>query len=913
MADHDWNRLETLFHSALEQPAGQRREWLGENCPDDPGLVERVVALLEHAEGEAPELLHILSRGAREVSQSSERIEHRLGPYRIIERLGQGGMGTVYRAERDDQAYRQQVAIKVIRGYPGDEALARLRSERQILADLQHPFIARLLDGGTTDDGQPFLVMEYIEGRPLLEWCRTTGATRAKRIRLMLRICEAVHFAHRHLIIHRDLKPGNILVTRAGTPRVLDFGIARNLSEPERNTIRPLTFYSPGYASPEQFDGQAVTTATDIYSLGRLLLALLVPEAEPDANGRVPERWWRGLPRDLAAIIGRATQSEPDARYASVEALRVDLSRYLDDLPVEAADRGPGYRIERFLRRHRAAVAAGALALAVTAALGWRWTVEFDRARAAESRALVEARHAERVLAFLLDAISAAKPGHSADGPVSVLDVVDQARAGLLTGQELESEARSRMLVALAEVYQRLESWAVAEQLLDQAVAEGDRATRVRASSLLGYGLTIQQRYDAADTALRRGERLAEVNASLPTGVVRELRNHRALWWLDNNRPEEARDEFAVLAEAWLSAGEREPAARVLHNLGLAESRLGRPERAAEQFRRSLEIKETTTGEHHPAFANTLQALARARVSQGLYEDGRRAMERALRIRRDLFGADHPGLHGDFNELGSMHHDRGEFEQAIAHYQSAIELHGRADASPAEAAIYINNTAHALADRGQVADALPLFEESLAIRLEQLGDEHLAVARARHSLARALIELDRLDEARALIDRAEAVRRDVLGADHQAVAYTQSLRALAAFRGGDYEAARAGFADALVRLGERLPERNWWVLTVRADAARNLIALGEHAEAAGRIGELIDDYGAAFGPDHPHAVALEVESLALGQLADQPNPDADRLTRMREVVERNLAIESRARRQLDCLSAGAGAEDCWIP
>lgn len=919
MTDPSWSRLESLFHQALERPASEREGWVRTRCEDDPQLADRVLDLLASAGEDAETTIQgILGQAARQVSsQSQPGAPARLGPYRITGCLGQGGMGTVYLAERDDQNYRQKVAIKLLRGFPGSRALERLRQERQILADLQHPLIARLLDGGATEDGQPYLVMEYIEGRSLVEWSRQTRPSRSRSIRLMMRICDAVHHAHQHLVIHRDLKPGNILINESGSPRVLDFGIAENLADADGrrgdddSPQRAPNFYTPGFASPEQLAGRPVTTATDIYSLGRLLLAVLhAAEAPGSASAPSGRSWKKRLPADLAAIIDQATREEPDERYDSVAELRADLSRYLDELPVQAAGNRFWYRFRKFASRNRQAVSVAAVALLLTVSLGWRWMVEFDRARAAESRAVAEARHAESVLAFLLDAIGEAKPGRAGGEPVSVREVVDRAREGLAVNRGIGDETRSRMLLALGEVYLRLEDWAAAEALLEPAAESGDAATRVRANSLLGYGLVLQQRYDAADQALSRAEELADQGSDWPFRLQLELRNHRALWWLDNDRPEAARDAFDEIAQAYLERGDDETAARMLHNLGLAEANLGRLESARGHYEHALALKAETIGIRHFSSATTLQALARTETRLGRYDAAREHLEKAVDLRRQILGEDHPALHGDYNELGSMLHDRGQFAQAIDHYRRALELLEGQDASPVQAAVYINNRAHAHADRGELEVAVPLFERSLALRRSQLGDEHLSVALARHNLARALILSGRSDKADELIEQSLAVRRSVLGDEHPAVAYTASLRALQAFSRGEYAGARRGFNRAIERMADSLPASNWWMLNLRASLARSLLADGEREEAVALIEEITGDYRKALGPDHPHAMVLELERAAVEFQSGRAELASRRLERARGAIEKHMAVQSRSRRLLECVAKEPSSPAC---
>ena len=345
-----------------------------------------------------------------DVKTSAGAIGSRIGAYRIIGEVGSGGMGDVYLAVRDDDQYRKRVAIKLIRrGMDSEEMLARFRHERQILANLDHPFISRLLDGGTTADGRPFLVMEYVEGAPLDEWGRGDAELR-ERCRLFLKICEAVAYAHSRLVVHRDLKPGNILITGDGSPKLLDFGIAK-LVDASAGTgrtllLRPLT---PDYASPELIRDEPITTAADVYSLGAILYELLsgvraqrfasytprevervICESEPARMSQAAGGRQRQLRGDLDAIAAMAMRKEPAARYRTVEELAADLQRYLDGAGVAARQGSVAYRARTFVRRNRVALAAGVVLAGVLIAGAAASAVEANRAAEARARAEME-------------------------------------------------------------------------------------------------------------------------------------------------------------------------------------------------------------------------------------------------------------------------------------------------------------------------------------------------------------------------------------------------------------------------------------------------------------------------------------------------------------------------------------------
>jgi serine/threonine protein kinase len=401
MEPERWDRVGSLFAGALEQPPGGRRAFVEQAAGDDPALGPEVISLLEAHEREDGLFASEPFDGEDDNLDDREPHPARIGPYQLFHLLGRGGMGSVYLASRVDGEYRKRVALKVLRpGFDSPDLARRFRRERQILASLDHPFIARLLDGGTIEEGRPFLVLEYVDGRPLDRWCREERPSLERRLDLFASICAAVAYAHQNLIVHRDLKPANILVTADGVPKLLDFGISKLLNpELSAGTLAPTALglqpMTPDYASPEQLRGETITTASDVFSLGVLLFEMLtdlhpfrepgqtreqllrrIREEEPtrpsDAVRRktLPAERATILPRrlhgDLDAIVGKALRKEPHRRYGSVAQLAEDLERFREGAPVLARKGTSGYRFGKWVRRHRLAVAALSAIVAVS-------------------------------------------------------------------------------------------------------------------------------------------------------------------------------------------------------------------------------------------------------------------------------------------------------------------------------------------------------------------------------------------------------------------------------------------------------------------------------------------------------------------------------------------------------------------
>jgi tetratricopeptide (TPR) repeat protein len=411
---NDWQRVQQLFLEAVDLPAGERARFLERCCADNPELLGDIESLLD-ADCDSGQLIEMAVKDeAASLFDSHMLIGERLGIYRIVREIGRGGMGSVYLALRDDQEYRKEVALKIVkRGMDTVEVLERFRYERQILANLEHPYIARLFDGGSTADGVPFFVMEYIEGKPVSVFCRDSGLDLRARCELFIRILEAVAYAHRSLVVHRDLKPANILITADGTPKLLDFGVAKLLSgdsDSEHTHTASMRPFTPGYASPEQVRGLPITTATDIYSLGAILYELLIGKpAQPigsntpseieravcDTETTRPSLEVRGVPSDLDNIVLMAMRKEPERRYQSAAQFAEDLRRHLDGRPVIARQDSLGYRAGKFILRNRLQVAAAFLvAASLVAGLGISM-VQTHRAKTARANS-----EAERLIAM---------------------------------------------------------------------------------------------------------------------------------------------------------------------------------------------------------------------------------------------------------------------------------------------------------------------------------------------------------------------------------------------------------------------------------------------------------------------------------------------------------------------------------
>ncbi len=735
MTPDEWRRVKAILEGVLDQPAEARESYIASACGGDATLRERVTALAEAAEGDGGMLDagNAVEAGA-EVPEAPSRAGERVGAYQLLAEIGRGGMGTVHLARRADEEFEKRVAIKLMRpGFATDVDLKRFRSERQIAAVLDHPNIARLLDGGSTPEGAPYFVMEHVEGGPLLEYCRERGLSVRERLILFRQICAAVQYAHQHLVVHRDLKPGNILVTAEGEPKLLDFGIAKLLSggggtafsEPTATLDRMLT---PEYASPEQVRGRPVTTASDVYSLGVILYELvsgekpyridsgdpaelvrLVCERDPER----PSTRTAGLSRDLDAIVLKAMRKEPERRYPSAAALSEDLGRFLDGRPVEARRPSAAYRAKKFVRRHRIGVAATVLVLAALAAGVFATLREARRARAAEARA--EKRfNDDRKMAnsFLFEFHDAIRdlPGST---PARAL-VVKRALE-YLDGLAKESSDDRVLRRELADAYQKVgdvQGNPFMPNLgdLNGAVVSYDKAIALLEPAAAGPGASDAERASLATAYLLGGGlRLNEGKAEEALAMAKKglaLRQALAAEAPGNaGRQMDLSQAWQYVAFDAAPAGKHAEAAAALAAQAaiLEEQRRLRPSDRA--VRRSLGQNLYLRGEAARISGDPARALALYREAEAIQEELVAEDPTSVQLRRDLAYSQ--------TEAGNSEIDLGNAPAALVEYRrtlAAFEAMSKEDPKSTDPILGIamshHNLAEALEKLGRRAEAL---------------------------------------------------------------------------------------------------------------------------------------------------------------------------------------------------------------
>ncbi len=844
----------------------------------------------------------------------------RLGAWRLVRRLAKGGMGAVYLAERADGHFEQRAAIKLIRGVPSAEMLVHFTRERQILATLQHPNIARLLDGGATPAGQPYLVMEYVEGEPIDAYCKAHALPLDARLALFEEVCAAVQFAHQRLIVHCDLKPSNVLVRADGTPVLLDFGIAQALDRRRGPSSVEAGYFTPGYASPEQLRGEAVATATDVYSLGLILFELiagrkaridtadhtvtLLGEAAVRPSELAVDVPWRGrLAGDLDAIVLCATAAEPASRYASAAALADDLKRHLAWRPVVARTPTLAYLAARLLRRRWPAFAAGFVAALMIAAFTWRLATERDRALVAEREARVQETSAERVSAFLVSVFDVSNPRLNQKRDVSARDVLDQGAARIETELADQPRVKARLLDTLATAYRYIGEPAKSIDLfkesialhLDPRVTEPLQAAATLSQLAVSYSNNGYSRQDAEAAARRSLElRLRNGGSQLDIG---DSYNTLGIVLSSEDRFDEA--EMALQKGLDLRRANGADASTIAsswHNLGMVASDRDEFDEALADYREALALREKTIGEHNPEYQHSLTNYGVTLGRAGKTAEAIPVLERSLALARDLFGDDSDNTATVQNEVGSVLHDQGRFREAIAHYRDAMRINDLTmGENGAERAKPLNNLASAYEDMGDYADAIPLFRESLAIRHKALAADDPMVMRADYNLGRVLTKAGSLKEAKTVLD---AVRVDYVERYGEANASTAKAEMWLG-----YADVRLGEVDAAATLLDKLelsPVKFTALMRAQRSGLRAEIAAARHDEAtmlAARK-DAWDEMRAGQGEQHPLTAEVAIAyATALAQTGH--TADARAVAEpLKAVVNDAFADNSEVRREL---------------
>ena len=825
-------RIAELFAEALERPPHERRAFLDHQCSGSTALLAEVDSLLA-AHEEAAEFLEPLD-GPRSAALLVEALEEevrtpRAGPYRLVRELGRGGMGIVYLAERVEGGFEQRAAVKLVRrGMDTDAILRRFVRERQILASLEHPNVARLLDGGATEDGQPYFAMEYVDGEPLEEYCDLRRLGIEGRLRLFETAVRAVQYAHSKLVVHRDLKPSNILITREGQLKLLDFGVAKLLVDEEGDSAAAALTQAEGhpmtvaYAAPEQVRGEAVTTVTDVYSLGVVLYELLsgvrpygaegrtpdvlaraVCEHEPQppsvaakaegaarARGLTPERLARRLRGDLDTIALKALAKDPGRRYAAAESLAEDVRRHLAGHPVLARRDTVGYRAAKFARRHKVAVAATAAA-AVSLMLGLLGTAwQAQRARREAERALAVQR-------FLVGVFERADPTRSLGETVTAHQLLDEGARRLRSGSAADASTRAELADTLARTYRSL------GQLDEAANWSGEAVAGFRASLGTGHPRAALAELTQAEIRADRGDvkaARAALDVLLPRlrdgygdGSPEHLRTRSAQAALLAQSGEsegalsEERDILAATQRAF--GGDSIEAAVQQGRVAEALATLSRYAEAEAAFRDALRRLERAGATRSPQSVHLETELADLLDRAGSDEEADARFRSALEKARGVLGPRHPQFAQILIKYGFLHNEQGRYEEgeaALVEAISILEPLGHYDAGAA-----LRYQGFSLLRRERLAEARDDFARAERIFRAKLGDDHPLTWHAVVTVAYTSGRLGGLAEAETRLRAAIAALERLHGAESDDVRVPKSYLGEILRMAGHFEEAEA--------------------------------------------------------------------------------------------------------------------------
>ena len=930
MSTDPLDRLERLFQAAIMHSPEERAAFLDAACADEPTLRTELESLLRA--DEAADQDEFLDEGDSPLGINNlypakeDPLEGRtVGPYVIQRSLGRGGMGDVYLAVRHEP-FKRYVALKIIRrGIDTRDVLVRFEVERQILASLSHPNVGRLYDGGMTEDGLPYFAMEYVQGRRITDYCDAERLGIQERINLFQIVCDAVQYTHQNLIIHRDLKPSNILVTKEGTVKLLDFGIAKLLNPhlspltlPATHTdLRPMT---PEYASPEQVRGEPLTTASDTYSLGVILYELLtghrpyvlknrsdseisrvVCELDPDrpstrvtqsetttkgdgstreitpddisrTRGIAIDRLKRILRGDLDNIVMMALHKDVRHRYGTVAQLKEDLDRYLKGLPVQARSYTTGYRLRKFVERHRIETGAFLVVLAsLVIGLGialWQWNIAQEE-RDRSNQALAQS---EAVTSFVMDLFEANNPNIARGEDVTARMLLDY---GVEKLDDLDDQpaVQAELLGVIGRMHRVLGNYDEAEKLLQQSLETNTKLNGVTHADIanvyfeLGLLHRIQGHYSDADSMFAKavGQYEALLDTNNPT--LLQTRSHQA--------------------RSFSLAGDHERAEPIL--------------------KATLEKQIQVLGRDHLDVAQTSTYLARVFRSTAQYEEAELLYREALRIQRELLGTEHTQTAGSINNLALNLRNQGQYEEAETMLREAVTIQKklRGDVH-LEVASIINNLARTLTLTAQYDEAEELHREALTIRRQILGEEHVSVASVIDNLASVLRRKGAFEEAETYYREGLDMRRKLLGDTHPAVAISLNNLGLQMQQMERHEEALDLYQEALAIQTARYSTPRANTATFMNNMASSLRELGRYDESEQLFRDALSLQRQLYeNPNHP-SVALTLNNLGILFMYKEDYTQADSLitaglTMRVEVLDENhprIAESKRAQGQL---------------
>jgi serine/threonine protein kinase len=859
MTPQRWQLLQHLFDRGVPLDQDARLHMVLAECGDDALLRDQVLSMLRAHDGGTEFERQVEAAIGGTLETPDFAAGQMIGRFRIARLLGRGGMGAVYLAERADDQYQQQVALKVVtRNVLHGDLSRRFRAERQILARLNHPNIARLLDGGHMPDGTPYIVMEYIEGLRIDHYCEQNHLSTQARLRLIQQVCAAIHYAHQHLIVHRDLKPANILVTKDGVPKLLDFGIAKLLDPQQAPDFAPITRFrdrvlTPEHASPEQLRGERVGTVSDVYSLGVLMYELLTgrhpyrlanrslyeieraiceqnhesPSAGVQSGAReTGSSHLRALARELAGdldnIVFKAMQHQPERRYASAAALAQDIQNYIERRPVQARPDTLIYRSRQFIRRNIVAVTSVAcLALLTTALVGF-YTMELAAERYS---AELERQTATRVSDFMIDAFQLANSNESLDKAVVQREVLDAAVKRIDTDLTAEPRVRLASMRHIGETYAGLGLIEQAYELLEETVAQSrstpqiSRLDLARALEALGNALHVLNRIDDAARAFDEAWTIrTQLRLGGDVEAIKLLNsiaaNQRALQKFAEALQSHRRAEQYARA---LSPPSSKLLGQVYMGYAMTYLAAGNHGKAELYARESLPLLKGAVYAGQDLYANSLETLGDALRKQLRLPEAEAVFRELLDVQIKHLGPDHGLMGRVYYNLGGLHHAAGQLAQALRELDTSLEFERQQEGprSPVLVTTLLEKSG-TLRDLGRLEAAQVAFNQAQSIASEKLQPNDSRQAFVIQE--RGALRLARGDFAGAERDLRDAKARLLRQGDPERETHAAASLGEALLRDGRLVEARSVLGETMALRSRIFPAGHWAIGDARSSS-----------------------------------------------------------------------------------------------
>jgi len=764
MTPTQWKTLQEIFDDAVSLPKSQRQQFVEQRCKGQQELLTTLLNMLAQDDNNSQAITHLIAHSVERVFCTDSLIGKRVGSFELTQRIGVGGMGEVYRAIRSDGEFEQQVAVKIIKpSYYNESINAQFKAERQMLARLTHPNIARVIDGGRFDGDKLYLVMEYIQGLAIDDYCRQNTFNQNQKLTLFLTVCSAVSSAHQNRVIHCDIKPSNILVNDNAQPYLLDFGIATLIDANEddsallssTDTVNAITW---DYASPEQQAGESLSTATDIYALGLLLFKLLVDERAHIVDKRITSQSLDALiQQDLKMIITKALHPCPNERYSSVDLFACDIESLLNTTPISLRLSERKYTLTRFLQRNTMASLLTCFSVVLIIALGIREHQLRNVAQAAQIKAQHESQKAHQVTAFLTDIFKVADPNHNKGADITAREILTRGRHSISDNLHDQPALHYQLLTTIGTIYENMGWYEDAKSVYIEAIAiadvefdsdsDSDSLLRIETLSRLGFVYIQLSQLTQADKVLAQ----ALNNKLAPSDpIFASIYNHFGLLRHEQGKFNDAIQYYlnALALRQQHSATEHVQYFRLQHNLANTYAQAGQYEQAEQLFKLVLDAKERLLGKLHQSYIRSLTSYVNLAKYRGTNEQTLPLALEVVSLAQTVLKEDHPDLLNGLNTVANVLHDQGKFKQARGYYQRLLVLDNKYSGKESIAySVTLNNLAYLYMDMNDFEQAEPLFRESLALRKKLYGAGNPRITSAMNNLSKLLTKMKRYQEA----------------------------------------------------------------------------------------------------------------------------------------------------------------------